>query len=164
MFLSVWRCAELKTRLHRLKVKVTLLGHVIYPSVCVHSISPESLQRFSLNVTQMLSVRRCAEPMTQLHMSQGAEKFQPPEVGIVPGPPDPKANTLPRSCKSRLPSQGSRSVFYTYPYYIFPCFKLILPRIYSEPLCYSGTFHPDAKTQAVDPTYWPPNVTGCRKT
>ena len=128
------------------------------------SISPEPLEPFSLNVTQMLSVRGCAEPMTQLHMSQGAEKSQPPEVGIVPGPPDPKANTLPRSCKSRLPSQGSRSEFYTYPYYIFPCFKLIIPRIYSEPLCYSGTFHPDAETQAVDPTYWPPNVTGCRKT
>ena len=62
-------------------------------------------------------------------MSQGAEKSQPPEVGIEPGPQDLKANTLPRRCKSRLLPQGSRSVLYTYPYYIFPCFKLIRPRI-----------------------------------
>ena len=33
----------------------------------VRSLSPEPLHRFSLNFTQMfLSVRRCAEPMTQL--------------------------------------------------------------------------------------------------
>ena len=32
------------------RLKVTLQGHVIYPSVCVHSISPEP---FSLNFTQM---------------------------------------------------------------------------------------------------------------
>ena len=51
-------------------------------------------------------------------MSQGAEKFQPPEVGIEPGPQDLKANTLPRRCKSRPLPQGSRSVLYTYPYYI----------------------------------------------
>ena len=47
-------------------------------------------------------------------MSQGAEKSQPPEVGIEPGPQDLKANTLPRRCKSRLLPQGSRSVLYTY--------------------------------------------------
>ena len=52
-------------------------------------------------------------------MSQGAEKFQPPEVGFEPGPQDLKANTLPRRCKSRLLPQGSRSVLYTYPYYMF---------------------------------------------
>ena len=43
-------------------------------------------------------------------MSLGAEKSQPPEVGIEPGPQDLKANTLP---------QGSRSVLYTYPYYMY---------------------------------------------
>ena len=74
-------------------------------------------------------------------MSQGAEKSQPPEVGIEPGPQDLQANTLPRHCKSRLLPQGSRSVvLYTYPSYIFPCFKLIRPRIYSEPRCNSGTY------------------------
>ena len=26
-----------------------------------------------------------------------------------------------------------------------------------------GQFHLDAQNPAVDPTYWPPNVTGCRK-
>ena len=62
-------------------------------------------------------------------MSQGAEKSQPPEVGIEPGPQDLQANTLPRRCKSRLLPQGSRSVLHTYTYYIFPCFKLIRPRI-----------------------------------
>ena len=64
-----------------------------------------------------------------LLLSQGAEKSHMPEVGIEPGPQDLKANTLPRHCKSRLLPQGSRSVLYTYPYYIFPCFKLIRPRI-----------------------------------
>ena len=40
-------------RLHRLKIKVTLQGHVIYPSFRVHSIPPEYFERFSLNFTQM---------------------------------------------------------------------------------------------------------------
>ena len=56
-------------------------------------------------------------PTLSHQMSQGAEKFQPPEVGIEPGPQDLKANTLPRRCKSRLLLQGSRSVLCTYPYY-----------------------------------------------
>ena len=67
IFLSVRGCAEVMTRLHRLQVKVTLQGHVIYPSIRVRSIFLESFERFSLNFTQMfLSVRRCAEHMTQL--------------------------------------------------------------------------------------------------
>ena len=83
-------------------------------------------------------------------MSQGAEKSQLPEVGIEPGPQDLKANTLPRRCKSRLLPQGSRSVFIN-PYYIFPCFKKICPRICSEPRCYSGTLHPDARNTSPGP-------------
>ena len=64
MFLSVRQFAEPMTWLRRLKVKVTLQGYVIYPSVCVRSISPEP---FSLKFTQMfLSVRRFAEFMTWL--------------------------------------------------------------------------------------------------
>ena len=51
-------------------------------------------------------------PTTYGEMSQGAEKSQPPEMGIEPGPQDLKANTLPRRCKSRLLPQGSRSVLY----------------------------------------------------
>ena len=67
MFLSVSYCAELITRLCKLNVKVTLQGHVIYPPFCVHSTSPKTFERFSLNFTQMfLSVMRCAKPMTQL--------------------------------------------------------------------------------------------------
>ena len=55
------------TQLHRLQVKVTLQGRVIYPSIRVRSIFPKSFERFSLNFTQMfLSIRRCAEHMTQL--------------------------------------------------------------------------------------------------
>ena len=55
------------TKLHRLKVKVTLQGHVINPSFRARSISPEYSKRISLNFTQMfLLVRRCAENMTQL--------------------------------------------------------------------------------------------------
>ena len=59
MFLSVTECAEPMTMLHKLKVKVTLQGLVIYPLICVRSISPEPFERFSLNFTQMfLSVRQ----------------------------------------------------------------------------------------------------------
>ena len=55
------------TRLHRLKVKVTLQSHEIYPSLRVCSISLEHFERFSLIYTQMfLSVSWCSEPMTQL--------------------------------------------------------------------------------------------------
>ena len=67
MFLSVRRCAEFMTWQHRLKIKITLQGHVIYPSFRVRSISPEYFERFSFNFTQMyLSMRRCTEPMPQL--------------------------------------------------------------------------------------------------
>ena len=49
------------------RLEVIGQGHVIYPSICVRSISPESFERFSLKFTQIfLSVRRCAEHMTQL--------------------------------------------------------------------------------------------------
>ena len=67
MVLSVRRCAEFITQLHRLKVKVTLQGHVIYPPIPVRPISPESFERFSLNFTQIfLSVRRFAEHINKL--------------------------------------------------------------------------------------------------
>ena len=67
MFLSVKQCAEPITRLCWLGVKVTLQGHVIYPSICVCSVSPKPFERFSLNFTQMFPlVSRCAEHMTQL--------------------------------------------------------------------------------------------------
>ena len=39
---------------------------MIYPSICVCSISPDPFERFSLNFTKMfLSLRRCKEPMTR---------------------------------------------------------------------------------------------------
>ena len=41
------------TQLHRLQVKVTLQGHVIYPSISVRAISPEYFDWFLLNFTQM---------------------------------------------------------------------------------------------------------------
>ena len=68
MSLSVRRCAELMNQVCRLKVKVNFQGHGIYPlQFPVHSISPEPLERFSFNFTQMfLSARRCAEHMIQL--------------------------------------------------------------------------------------------------
>ena len=51
----------------RCKANATFQDHVIYNSIRVRSISPESFERLSLNFTQMiLSVRRCAEHMTQL--------------------------------------------------------------------------------------------------
>ena len=50
-------------------------------------------------------------------MSQSAEKSQPPEVGIEPGPQDVKANILPHLCKSWLLPQDSRSVLNAYSYY-----------------------------------------------
>ena len=55
------------TQLPRIKFKVTCQGHVVYPSIRAHFISPESFERFSLNFTQMFfAVRRCAVHMTQL--------------------------------------------------------------------------------------------------
>ena len=54
-------------RLHRLKVKVTIQGHVIYPSICVRSISPKQFELVLLYFIQMfLLVRQCVELMTQL--------------------------------------------------------------------------------------------------
>ena len=50
MFLSVRRCAELMTRLHRLKIKVTLQSHGFTLQNRVRSISTDL---FSLNFTQM---------------------------------------------------------------------------------------------------------------
>ena len=62
IFLSVRRCAEFITRLHRLKIKVTLQDHVIYPSIHGHPISPRYFEQFSINFTRMfLSMKRCAE-------------------------------------------------------------------------------------------------------
>ena len=55
MFLSVRQCAEFMTLLHRLKVRVTLQGHGIYPSIRVHSISPEPFGHLTSPVS------RCAE-------------------------------------------------------------------------------------------------------
>ena len=63
MFLLARRCTEHMSQLPRLKVKVK--GFTL--EILVRSISPERFRRFSLNFTQMLfSVRRRAEPMTQL--------------------------------------------------------------------------------------------------
>ena len=68
MSLSVRQCAEVMTRVCRLKVKVNFQGHWIYPlQFPVRSISPEPFERFSSNFTQtFISARRCAEHMTQL--------------------------------------------------------------------------------------------------
>ena len=67
MFLLVRRCVESLNWLQKLKIKVTLQGHVLYPSICVRSISSDPLGRFWLDFTQMfLSVSSCAEPMTWL--------------------------------------------------------------------------------------------------
>ena len=68
MILSVRQCVLHISRLRRLKVKVTLQGHVIYLSIRVRSISPEPFERFSLIFIQMfLSMRQCAvEPIIWL--------------------------------------------------------------------------------------------------
>ena len=68
MFLSIRQCAEHMTLLRRLKVKVTFLGHVIYPSIRIPSIPPNFLFiELQFNFTQMLlTVRQCVEHMTQL--------------------------------------------------------------------------------------------------
>ena len=67
MFLSARRCAEHMTQLWSLEVNVTVQGHGIYPKVGVCYIPPEPFESFSLNFTEIfLSVRRCAEEMTQL--------------------------------------------------------------------------------------------------
>ena len=53
-------------------------------------------------------------------VSQGAEKSQPPEVGIEPGPQDLKANTLPRRCKSRLYRKAVEVCYIPIPTTYFP--------------------------------------------
>ena len=56
------------TQLQRLKVKVTVQGHRLYLEFCVRYISPEPFERFLKSFGQMLiSLRQCAEPLTQLH-------------------------------------------------------------------------------------------------
>ena len=63
------------TRLHRRKVKVTIQGHVIYPSFCVRSIFLKPFELVSLYFIQMfILVRQCAEPMTQLQDSRSQFK------------------------------------------------------------------------------------------
>ena len=48
-------------------VKVTIQGHVIYPLICVRSISPKPFELVSFNSIQMfLSVRQSAEHTNQL--------------------------------------------------------------------------------------------------
>ena len=75
MFLSVRKCVEHMTQLHRLKV--TGQGHVIYPSIGVRSIAPQQFEQFSLNFIQMfLFVRWCAELMTQLRRLKGKVTLQ----------------------------------------------------------------------------------------
>ena len=65
MFVPVRQCAKVMTRLRKLNVKITLQGHVMYPSMCARFMSTEPFERFSLSIIQLiLSVRRCAEPMT----------------------------------------------------------------------------------------------------
>ena len=68
IFLSVRWCAELMTRLSypRSMSHFKVVGFTLQFRVC--SISPEPFERSSLNFDQMfISVRQCAEPMTQLH-------------------------------------------------------------------------------------------------
>ena len=65
------------TRLHRRKVKVTIQGHVIYPSFCVRSLFPKPFELVSLYFIQMfILVRQCAEPMTQLQDSRSQFKVK----------------------------------------------------------------------------------------
>ena len=57
------------TQLRTAKVKLTLKLKVMEFTLqfCVRSMSSEPFVRFSLNFTQLfLSVRRCAEPLSQL--------------------------------------------------------------------------------------------------
>ena len=73
IFLTLWAikfimCRTCNTALHA-TVKVTLQGHVNYPSMRVHSLyaSPESIERFSVSFIQMFFHERwCAELITQL--------------------------------------------------------------------------------------------------
>ena len=57
------------TRLHRLKVKVTIQGHMIY-NLCLLHISLTIWTSVTLYSIQMFRlVRQCAERMTQLQVS-----------------------------------------------------------------------------------------------
>ena len=63
IFLSVMQCAGPMTQLCRLKVKVTLQCHGIYPWISCPFQSPKPFARFSFNITQMfLSVSWLQNP------------------------------------------------------------------------------------------------------
>ena len=55
------------TQLHRINVKVTIQGDVIYPLIFVRSISPKPFELVLFNCIQMLlSVKQSAEHMNKL--------------------------------------------------------------------------------------------------
>ena len=87
-------------------------------------------------------------------MSQGAEKFQPPEVGIEPGPQDLQASTLPRHCKSRLLPQGKAEVCYIpIPTTYFPVLNRLVPESARNYAVIPGHSILMPETQAADP-HW----------
>ena len=87
-----------------------------------------------------------------IYLSQGAEKSQPPEVGIEPGPQDLKVNTLPSRCKSQLLLQGSRSVLYIpIPTTYFPALNRFVPESARNHAVIPGHSILMPETQAVDP-------------
>ena len=80
-----------------------------------------------------------------------------PEMVIESGP-------LPRRLKSWLLPQGSRSVLYIpIPTAYFPALNRFVPDSALNHAVIPGHSILMPKTQAMDPTYWTPNVTECRK-
>ena len=66
MFLSMGQCVEFMTWQRRLRVNGTIRGHGFYTLIRVCSISPEPLDRVSINITKMfVLVRPYAESMNQ---------------------------------------------------------------------------------------------------
>ena len=66
MFLSMGQCVEFMTWQRRLRVNDTLRGHGFYTLTRVCSISPEPLDRVSINFTKMfVSVRPYAGSINQ---------------------------------------------------------------------------------------------------
>jgi len=66
MFTSTIECAEPMLPMCQLKVKVTLKGLIyqILDNMCVHSVSPTLIERFSLILAEMFtSTTGCAKPM-----------------------------------------------------------------------------------------------------
>ena len=96
-------------------------------------------------------------------MSKGAEKSQAPELRIEPGQ-DLKANTLKVAVKAGFYRKAVEVCYIPILTTYFPALIRFVPEFTRNHAVIPGHFIlSDAQNPSRGPTYWPPNVTGCRK-